>query len=149
MEKPKEKKKKKYTKTKVAGTCVALVAVAAFMFGDQFGLPNIGGDGGTIGLPTTQQPPPAPQPEPQPPAEEPPADPVVAEPELLIRVYGDQIFHGEGSTVDLTHNQLKDILLEWPEHSWTLRGERAILDTIEGVRNVFREAGVSFAEVAG
>lgn len=147
MEKP--KKKKKYTKTKVACACAALIAAAAFMFGDQFGLPNIGSDGGAIGLPMTQQLPPAPQPE-SPPVEA-PADPVdvAAEPELLIRVYGDQVFHGEGSAVALTHDQLRDVLLEWPEHSWTLRGERAILDTIEGVRNVFREVGVSFAEVAG
>jgi len=71
-------------------------------------------------------------------------DTVVDEPvELVIRVVGNAIYHGEN---EITAEELVRLFndVNQPGFTWELRDEQAIMETFENVRVLMRENGIYY-----
>ena len=156
----KDKKKKKGSYGKVLGFCIIVGCVAVlfnwlggagFGIGGDFGLPfGLGSDGNgsnssgyaaendnnlTQDVGTTS-------------SEEPDDDDAAIEPELLIRVVYNRIYHGE---LEITIEEFTQLLedINQADLVWELRDEHAIMETYENVRTLMQDNGIVFTETRG
>ena len=145
-----KEKKKKGSYGKVLGFCVIVGCVAAFLawFGGDFGWPfglgdsGSGSNGNGSGY-TAENDYPAVQ-DNGPSAGNDTGD-TYTEPELLIRIAGNTIYHGEQ---EITIGELAQILdeLNQPGFVWELRDEQAIMETYENVKALLVENDIGFTE---
>ncbi|MCL2362618.1 MAG: hypothetical protein FWC73_12505 [Defluviitaleaceae bacterium] len=155
----KEKKKKKGSYGKVLGYCVAVGCVAALLAifggglgfgGGGFGLPFGGGSGGSNGGNGTgytndsiiQNDDPEESDDTN--NHEISEDGAFEESAILtIRVVNNRIYHGED---EITIDELVQLFddLNYPDATWELRDEQAIMETFENVQALMRENGISY-----
>ena len=149
-----KEKKKKSSYGKVLGFCIIVGCLAAFLAwltGGGFGFGGIGlpfglggnGNGNGGGYATDNGAPP--QDDQNYSAYEPGGYDTPEEPELLIRVVQNTIYHGER---EITIDDLVPLFeeLNQPGLIWELRDEQAILETYENVKAILLENEIVFTE---